>query len=103
MNQFGLHPKDYGLLQELVIKPLKKLSVAVYVFGSRARGTAQPYSDVDVLYELKEPEPAHAQEKISEIKESAEESQLTIKVDLVSWENLAASYREGVLRERIQV
>jgi predicted nucleotidyltransferase len=102
MNRFGLTPKDYEILRDVVLLPLKRLA-DVYLFGSRARGTQHPYSDIDLLYELHGPETTATQRTISDIKEAAEESNLTVKVDLVNAKDLAESYRENVMRERIKV
>lgn len=98
--KFGLSKEDYSLLKSLLFDPLKEKSAKLWVFGSRARGDHKPFSDVDVLYSASTKLPLGF---ISEIKESLEESRLPIKVDLVSVEDLAESYRESVERDKIEI
>jgi predicted nucleotidyltransferase len=35
----------------VVVKPLLALGAEVFVFGSRARGDSQPFSDLDLMIE----------------------------------------------------
>jgi predicted nucleotidyltransferase len=101
MKTFGLSPSDFEILNNILIEPMKQCSVEVYVFGSRAAGKNHPFSDIDILYVL--PGGDAKSPNISEIKESLEESGITIKVDLVELKDLASSYRDRVLRERVRI
>jgi predicted nucleotidyltransferase len=99
---FGLSQDQFKLLNDLVIQPLKNNKTKVYVFGSRARGDFHTFSDIDLLYieDAKQPlNPAI----ISKIKEDIENSKLTIKVDIVSNNELAASYRSHVEKDLIEI
>ena len=49
---------------EIIIKNLP--DAKVYLFGSRAKGTAKPYSDFDIAIEWKEKIPLHTMAKIRE-------------------------------------
>lgn len=98
--KYGLSESDFKILQDLVLDPLKKMNVDVYVFGSRATGKHHPFSDIDLLLAPKEKIPAI---EFSRIKELIEESRFPIKVDFVLLDELAKSYREQVLRERILI
>jgi hypothetical protein len=40
---YGLTEKELAWLHEKLITPLKKQGAHVYIFGSRARGTVQPF------------------------------------------------------------
>lgn len=64
----------------------------VYLFGSRANGTNQPYSDVDLLVECESSKAGI----LSEIAECLEESPLPYKVDIVNANNLASEYAHSV-------
>jgi predicted nucleotidyltransferase len=99
---FGLEKPDLELLENLVLNPLKKLHAKVFIFGSRATGQNQKYSDIDLVYFADPGRPILGAE-ISPILENIENSNLTIKVDLVAIENLAKSYRDRVLKEMIEV
>lgn len=100
--KFGLSDDQVKVFYDLVVEPLKKNKAQVFVFGSRARGQHHPFSDIDVLYVENESFPLSA-EVISQIKEAAEESKLTIKVDLVNRSSLAKSYVESVEKDLVQL
>ena len=95
---FGLKPTDYNLIQELAVCPLLQHAATVWIFGSRARGDHKPFSDVDLLFEEKGPLPSGL---LFEIKDRLENSNLSVKIDLVERRNLAASYRDQVEREKL--
>jgi len=96
---FGLEDGQFAILNNLLIQPLKKANYSLWVFGSRARGDHHPYSDIDILYSSN-----HEKRNptlIGDIEERLQDSNLTIKVDLVQLEDLAASYKESVFKDRI--
>ena len=95
---FGLSPKQWKLLKEKVFCPLIKSNSQVFVFGSRARGDFKRFSDIDILVESTNADATRT--LLSKINEDLEESNLSIKVDLVLLQDLAESYTEQVLRER---
>ena len=85
-----------------MFEPLKNSGAQVWIFGSRARGDYRPFSDIDVLYDFagnKRPPSG----LIYSIKESAEESRLPFKIDMVDLCDLAQSYRDQVLQDRKSV
>lgn len=84
----------------LAITPIKQLGAKVYVFGSRARGDHQEFSDIDLLVESPTPLPPYL---LSQIRSQLEESRLPIKVDVVDIHELANSYRAGVIKDRIEL
>jgi predicted nucleotidyltransferase len=99
MNSFGLESKHLEILQKLVFIPLKKkMGCKVWVFGSRARGDHQKFSDLDLLIE------GNVDPKIlSKVREDLDESSLPIKVDIVLNSELAESYRNSVEKDRVLV
>jgi uncharacterized protein len=98
--KFGLEPKHWSLIEKLVLTPLKARGAQVWIFGSRARGDHQKFSDLDVLYTMPQELSFVEQAKITQ---ELEESLLPIKVEVVFLENLASSYRAGVLKDRVEV
>jgi predicted nucleotidyltransferase len=96
---FGLGAADWEILRQECIDPLKDAGAKVWVFGSRARGDYTKFSDIDILYEFQ----INSKRSITAIKNNLEESRLSIKVDLVSINELADSYKSSVLKERISV
>lgn len=88
---------ELEFLNTSVVAPLSELGYRVWCFGSRARGEGAQYADVDLLIEG----PGRPRALISEINERLVESSFPYKVDLVLESDLAESYREGVLAERV--
>ena len=66
-------------LKEFLKEFFKNDDVKVYLFGSRARGDFRRYSDIDLAVESNE----DIRDKIIELKDILEESNLIYKVDIV--------------------
>jgi predicted nucleotidyltransferase len=99
--KFGLDAKNWQIIEHLILKPMKARGAKVWVFGSRARGDHQTFSDIDIMYQVDQS--LLSTVDIFKIKESLVESKLTIKVDLVNEADLAKSYQAKALMERIAV
>lgn len=97
---FGLSEQEITLLRDLVVDPLKSLGCQVWIFGSRARGTPHPFSDIDLLFQLPSGKSLPSG-FLSDIREKAEESRLNYKIDLVDEQDLASSYKANVHQEKI--
>ncbi|MGE4132943.1 MAG: nucleotidyltransferase family protein [Bdellovibrionales bacterium] len=98
--RFGLTESQFSALSEIAIQPLKAAGARVWIFGSRARGDHKPFSDIDVLYSFSG---GHPSGLVGQVAENLEESRLPFKVDLVNEQDLAPSYRAGVLDARVEV
>lgn len=98
---FGLEQRHWEAIERLVIAPLKAQGAHVWVFGSRARGDHKPFSDLDILFKL--PGGSLASHLRAQMVEELEQSNLPIKVDVVAEEDLAQSYIQQILTDRIQV
>ncbi len=94
---YGLAPNDWQIIENVLLKPLKREHCDLWVFGSRAKGNFRSFSDLDILYQEHNPLPLGL---IAEIKMNLEDSDLPIKVDLVSLNDLSAAYRDDVLKSR---
>lgn len=70
-----IEPQDYQILQKI----LSKYSYRFYAYGSRTKGTARKFSDLDLCYQQEVP-----REVIYQIKEELEESNLPFFVELVN-------------------
>lgn len=100
MNLFGLTKGQYELLSTLAIEPLKKANCKVWIFGSRAINKFRKFSDIDLLYESSDELELSF---IFKIKTALEDSNFSIKVDIVNIKDLAESYREDILKSRVLV
>ena len=96
--RFGISDSQWEILVRLLLQPIQKVGGKVWIFGSRARGDYQQFSDLDVLIEGLVPS-----DQRSSIAENLEESTLPFRVDLVFEPELADSYRAGIMRERLEI
>ncbi len=96
----GLSNTEEEFLFENLVNPLKRLNCKVYVFGSRATGRQQRFSDIDLLYVRKDKLENHV---VYKLLQSLEDSNFAYKVDLVDQNELAESYRERIDTEKIEL
>ena len=97
--KFGLTSRQYQYIQETVVDPLKIQGATVWVFGSRARGDNQKFSDLDLMVSAGNDISAH----VSNIQELLEEENFPFKVDIVESKNFAESYRESFDRDKVKL
>lgn len=71
-----------------------------WVFGSRARGTARPDSDLDICLRG---DVAVTLEELGRLREAFEESHLPFVVDLVDFKDLPDFFRQQVLADGIRI
>lgn len=84
-------------IADLLRPLLAGVSCRVYLFGSRATGTAQPGSDVDVAVDADE----DVTTLLSQARFVLEESTVPYKVDLVDLRRTDAAFRRQVIEEGV--
>jgi predicted nucleotidyltransferase len=99
---FGLSELEFKILDDILLKPLKNKGAKVWIFGSRARGTQKPFSDIDIMYAISS-NIVLPDGFLFEIKEKLDDSNLPFKVDLVDEKEIAQSYKPGALKDRIEI
>lgn len=87
---FGLTQQEYRFLWDQLVFPLQEAGCQVWCFGSRAVGTHQKFSDVDILVQCP------CDMELGAFREKLEESHFPFKVDLVKDKDLAETYRKNV-------
>ena len=95
---FGLSEKEFAFIRENIVEPLSSWGFTVYVFGSRARGDHQQFSDLDLLLEG---EYKKSKDKIALKKEMLEESNFPYVVELVAAAELAEAYSRQVEKDKV--
>jgi uncharacterized protein len=70
----------------------------VWAFGSRVTGTAKPFSDLDLLIRTEQP---LTFEKMATLKDAFDESDLTIRVDLVDWAATSTAFRDIIMQNYV--
>lgn len=73
---------------------------SVWAFGSRARHTHKPFSDLDIAVISDQP---IALSKMAELKEAFSESDLPWKVDIVDWASVGNSFRQLIETHKVSL
>jgi predicted nucleotidyltransferase len=97
--KFGLTAKHFEELQTYLIDPLLKCGATVWIFGSRARGDHQKFSDVDIMVEAS----VDLGPILSQIREHFETSNFPFRLDIVEKKNFASSYLSSYEKDRIRL
>ena len=88
----GSEAADLIQIKAILMRALGGKSCAVYLFGSRATGTAHPASDFDVAMLADE----DISRELSFAREMLEESRIPFKIDLVDLRLAAPAFRRTV-------
>ena len=87
-----LSDEQRALVETLLARHLP--GVEAWAFGSRVKGNARPWSDLDLVVFA-----APAQETaVAELREAFEESDLPFRVDLLVWDEIPDSFRKQIRR-----
>jgi type I restriction enzyme S subunit len=76
--------------------------ITVWVYGSRASGTAKLYSDLDLALERNDGK-AINNEQIVNLMDEFEESNLPYKVDVMDYLNAKGIFKQNVDQQRIKL
>lgn len=66
--------------------------VEAWVYGSRAKRTSRPESDLDLVVFA----PPEQSQKVGDLREAFEESNLPFRVDLFVWDEVPESFRDQI-------
>ena len=72
----------------------------IWAFGSRVKSTAKTYSDLDLAIISEQP---LSLTKMASLKEAFDESNLSIRVDIVDWATTSESFRKIIEQDKIIV
>ncbi|MEO5377840.1 MAG: nucleotidyltransferase domain-containing protein [Magnetococcus sp. DMHC-6] len=93
----GMTPDQHNILRTFLHRYIP--GVAVWAYGSRVKGTARPYSDLDLVLFMTPKE----RFLVSELKESLDESNLPFLVDLLIWDELSSKFHQNIKEKYIVV
>ncbi len=91
-------PNDLTLARSIASRVLAGTGAKAILFGSRARGDARQWSDIDLAIES---EKALPPEVFSALREAFEESNILLNVDVVDLRDASVEIRSAVLREGV--
>ena len=83
---------------EIINSILSKYPYTFYAYGSRTKGEAKKYSDLDLCYREEIP-----WNVLSHIQEDLEESDLPFKVDLVFWELMGSEFQKLIKDDLVPI
>ena len=89
-----MEEKDFQLLKKI----LAKYPYQFYAYGSRVKGTARQFSDLDLCYQEDIPP-----EVVYQIKGELEESNLPFFVELVNWKHMRSDFQELIKKDLILI
>ena len=87
MSSIQLEPKHLNIVKEI----LNKHAIDAYVFGSRAKNCAKPFSDLDLCFKTD-----YDKSTIRKLADDFEESDLPFKVDIVLWSEISESFKAQI-------
>jgi len=98
MPKIDLKPQDW----EEVCRILKTHApdYPVWAFGSRVKWKAKPYSDLDLTIITEQP---LSLTKMATLKEAFDESNLSIRVDVVDWATTSESFRNIIEQYKVVI
>lgn len=93
-----LSPHDWEEVKRILMRCVP--GYEVWAFGSRVKGTAKKYSDLDLAVISEQPLPIAI---MAELRQALDESDLTIKVDVVDWARTSAPFRKIIEENKVVV
>ncbi|MCB0368610.1 MAG: nucleotidyltransferase domain-containing protein [Bdellovibrionales bacterium] len=97
--KFGLSETQLNMIKNILTMAFRsKEKILIYVFGSRATGKQRKYSDLDLWIETI---PKVSDDELMALRTAFENSELSIKIDIVTSENCLEEYKDRIIQERI--
>lgn len=91
-----IRPDHWQIVRDILQKHVPQY--AVWAFGSRAKWTAKPYSDLDLAVITDKPLSLAVSAALAE---DFSESDLPWKVDVVDWATTSESFRKIIERDKV--
>lgn len=91
-----ISPRDWADVSRILREHVPAFEV--WTFGSRARRTAKPYSDLDLALITRQP---LTLEQMAAITDAFAMSDLPIRVDVVEWASTSEAFRKIIERDRV--
>lgn len=86
------------LIVRSILKHYLPSDAQIWVYGSRAKKNARQFSDLDLAIEASKPLSIHT---LADLASAFEESDLPYKVDIIDWQTISDSFKNGVISQRI--
>ena len=96
MESMDIRSKDKAIVHAILKRHLPA-TATVWVFGSRARGKAKRFSDLDLAIDLQGE--TLSLQLLANLAFDFEESDLPYKVDIVDWNTISDAFRQHIQKE----
>jgi predicted nucleotidyltransferase len=93
----ALSPDHRKIVQAILAAHLPP-GFTVRVFGSRAKGTTKPFSDLDLALKGRE---TLSLSQLADLAEAFSESDLPFKVDIVDWRSVSSTFQAIIDRDGV--
>jgi len=84
--------------QKIIRNILSKYPYHFYAYGSRVKGTARKFSDLDLCYQENIPDSL-----VFEIKDEFTESNLPFIVELVNWKRMRPTFQKMIKKDLVLI
>ena len=98
MTKIDLNSHDLKVVCEILKNYASDYTVLA--FGSRVKGNAKKYSDLDLAIMTQQP---LSFSKMAIIKEAFDESDLPIRVDVVDWAETSETFRKIIEQDKVVI
>lgn len=98
MSRLDIAPEHLAIVQAVLKKNVPRR--VVWAFGSRVKGTAKPYSDLDLAVVGDTP---LSWVELAGLVDDFSNSDLPWKVDIVDWANTSEEFRKVILARKIEI
>jgi len=95
----ALHAADQAALTKALHGLVHSAHAQLILFGSRARGDAGPYADIDLAIKA---DGALAGDRLALAREALEQSNIPFRVDLLDYATASAALRRAIDEEGIE-
>ena len=97
-SPIDVRPEEWEIVRRILLRHVPEHDV--WAFGSRARGRAKPYSDLDLAVVGDRPLPLAVSAALAE---EFSESDLPWKVDIVDWATTGEAFRRIIEESKVVV
>lgn len=94
MKNLIISQKDFQILYNI----LSKYPYQFYAYGSRVKGTARKYSDLDLCYFSD-----ISRNEILDLNDEFIESDLSFIIQLVNWKNMRPAFQENIRKDLVEI
>ena len=98
ISQLDISSEHLAIVQQILRQLVP--SCEVWAFGSRVKGAAKPFSDLDLVIMSQQP---LSLDLIASLHEAFSESDLPWKVDIVDWSTTSQEFRAVIEQQKVKV